>query len=215
MHSKRTLSVSRTAHYHLQIPQNEIKSILYVIHGYAQLAAEFIKEFAALEKHGILVVAPEGLSKFYGKERLPVASWMTQHEREDEIKDYIQYLQKLIRVIKSEYGEKPILLLGFSQGVSTAFRYLAASEDKISLALACSGSIPPELNASDFENQRDLTVNYYYGNDDRLLKPENAKEQLLQLERLKLNFNYHAFEGRHEISETCIQAIINFQNKLS
>ena len=69
---------------HIIILLMQIKTLIQscmFFHGYAQLASIFITEFDYLKESNVLVIAPEGLSLFYGRERTPVSSWMTSHER--------------------------------------------------------------------------------------------------------------------------------------
>lgn len=202
---KKTIIVERTAHYHILKPEGEVQHILFALHGYAQLAKDFIEDFKPLIQSNFLVVAPEGLSKFYNKHREVSASWMTSHEREDEIKDYLNYLNKLYLSIQSDYPKAQINLLGFSQGVSTAFRWAAQLNDKTNFNLyACSGSVPPELSKADFNAKGVEKVHYYYGDDDKLLPIEKAKTQIEMIKGLGLEVVGHPFEGRHEVSQTCI-----------
>jgi hypothetical protein len=60
-----------------------------VTHGYGQLAKTFIRRFEPIMDAQTLVVAPEGLSRFYwgGFDGPVVASWMTREDRLDEIAD--------------------------------------------------------------------------------------------------------------------------------
>lgn len=208
---KQSISIKRTAHYHLQLPDNQNPiAVLYVIHGYAQLASEFIADFKPLKESNILVVAPEGLSKFYNKERKPVASWMTSHERLNEIDDYISYLNQLHEIITNQFNPARIMILGFSQGVSTAFRWFSSLKEKELTLYACSGTIPPELDKKDFLDKKDAKVNYYYGSIDKLLSLDKAKEQLKKIEDLNLRCEAFPFDGRHEISKTCISHLLEF-----
>ena len=206
---KFSISIKRTAHYHVQFPKQEPDTVLYVIHGYAQLASEFIQTFKSLQNSRILVIAPEGISKFYNKNRKPVASWMTSHEREDEMRDYVEYLNQLYAYIKQQYKCKKQTILGFSQGVSTAFRWFSSiNESKLQL-YACSGSIPPELNAKNFKNEAKRFVYYYYGQKDSILPYDKAIKQVERIKALKLNYKSYSHDGGHEVPEICISHILN------
>lgn len=198
---KKSISISRTAHYYTQEPKLQIEKVLFVIHGYAQLASDFIKEFDYLKSSAILVVAPEALSKFYNKSRKPVANWMTSHEREDEIADYVKYLIAVEREIFTTYGKTEKIALGFSQGVSTLFRWLIASEYESTAIFACSGSIPPELNTSDVSTIKNSIINYSYGYNDGLQSIESAQKQINFLKSLSLTVNEQPYKGGHEVSE--------------
>lgn len=195
------IEVKRTAHYYTINEDKPINEVLYVFHGYAQLASQFIQEFSYLKNSNILVVAPEGLSKFYGKDRSPVSSWMTSHERENEIKDQISYLNLLHLKLKKQFNFSKTTILGFSQGVSTAFRWLNQLEEKTMELHICSGSIPPEIDHTKQLNEKISIAYFYYGNNDRLMKPEHAKDSILKLKELEINFEEISFTGRHEIAQ--------------
>lgn len=205
---KKTITVERTAHYHILESEKKVDHILFVIHGYAQIAEDFIKPFAPLTKANFMVVAPEGLSKFYNKYRKVAASWMTAHEREDEIKDYLNYLNKLLYHIQADYPNTKLSLLGFSQGVSTAFRWASQLNKTTKFELfACSGSVPPELKIKDFENGGLEKVHYYYGDEDKLLSKEKAQMQMKLINELGLAVVEHPFHGKHEVPLSCLNDI--------
>ncbi|MEQ8909110.1 MAG: hypothetical protein RIC95_07950 [Vicingaceae bacterium] len=200
------IKIERSAHYFLQLPSKEINSVLFVIHGYAQQADEFLSEFEYLKNTQTLVVAPEGLSLFYNKKREAVASWMTSRHREDEMNDYIHYLNALYEKIKREYDFDKTAVLGFSQGVSTSLRWVCKMPENTVEYFACSGSIPPELKANDFRNQN-IKAQYFYGDEDRLISTQNAEEQFLRLKELTIEAHDHPYSGGHEVPLSCHQLI--------
>lgn len=72
-------------------------SVWFVLHGYGQTAPRFLRYFASLDDGSRLVVAPEGLHRYYvdhdaGKVG---ASWMTSEDRLTDIADYVAYLERL------------------------------------------------------------------------------------------------------------------------
>ena len=196
---KHTLEVKRTAHYYHDKAIEPSKGALIVLHGYAQLASEFIKEFKDLSPMGYHVYAPEALSKFYNKHQQPAANWMTSHERDDEIKDYINYLNLLVTVIKEKHKNIPLHFVGFSQGVSTLLRWQANSNINITSTHLVAGSIPEELVSKDNLYLNSKAIYFYYGNNDRLVRPANAEKYFNQLRAIDSNCTYVPFVGRHEI----------------
>ena len=107
-----------------------------VLHGYRQLANRFVRRFASLADGSRRIVAPEGLSRFYvdedggshGPEHRVGASWMTRESRESEIADYVAYLDQVMAELRAEVGpDARGVVLGFSQGVHTAARWLTSS----------------------------------------------------------------------------------------
>ena len=97
------------------------------MHGYGQMAKFFIRKFQSAEELGYTIIAPQGLHKFYleGTSGRVGASWMTKENREDDIQNYLIYLNAVHSEISSEKNWDEIVILGFSQGVATAFRWLA------------------------------------------------------------------------------------------
>jgi len=204
---KHTIQIKRTAHYYSQLPDLSVQSILFVIHGYAQLASDFLSSFHELKNSSTLVIAPEAISKFYNKEKQVVANWMTSLHRDDEIHDYVQFLNQLLEQVKLEYPTVPVAILGFSQGVSTTIQWINASNFNFSEIHLCSGTIPPELDMNDIYINSRTKIYYYYGLKDRLLKPEKARKQITFLETLGLKPFYIEFEGRHEIPMEAINQL--------
>lgn len=203
---KKSIKVQRTAHYYLK-PSAEAQVLLYVIHGYGQLAEDFLSDFDDLKDEKASILAPEALSKYYNKKGEAVASWMTSHEREDEMNDYINYLEAVHESVDEKYSK--VYLLGYSQGVSTALRWLAHSKQKFDKVYLCSGSIPPELTAQQMKNQSQAEFHYFYGDQDPLLNESKALEHLKNLIQIHGKVSHHAFHGGHKISDQCIEQIIN------
>jgi predicted esterase len=149
------LSVSRTARYHaLGNARPGIAQVWFVLHGYGQLAARFLRDFEVLDDGSCLVVAPEGLSRFYldsgnvgpHSERVG-ASWMTREDRDDEIDDYVRFLEAVRAQVLAPLGASPprVSVLGFSQGAATAARWVASSPAKPRLLVLWGGALPPDV----------------------------------------------------------------------
>jgi predicted esterase len=123
-----TLPVSRTARYAtLGTFDASVRDCWIVCHGYGQLAAGFVTEFEPLLAPGRLIVAPEGLSRFYleGESGAIGASWMTRESRETEIADYVGYLDAVYHQIqaRTENDALRVTAMGFSQGTATICRW--------------------------------------------------------------------------------------------
>src|SRR3989344_4462325 len=127
---QKNIVIPKTARYFILNELSEkIEQVWFVCHGYAQLANYFINNFDELDKSKNLIIAPEGLHRFYWKgfsERV-VASWMTKEDRESDIEDYVNYLNVVYDEVISSIKNKnvKINILGFSQGTATVCRWLA------------------------------------------------------------------------------------------
>src|SRR4051812_41555257 len=103
----------------------KIRSVWLIAHGYGHLANYFINKFSELNSTDNLVIVPEGLHRYYlnGHSGKVGASWMTKEEREKDIEDYVNYLDKVYETYISPLEDKIIVnALGFSQGGATICR---------------------------------------------------------------------------------------------
>jgi len=145
------ITVPRTARFWTLEPGgDETQGTLYVLHGYGQLAEFFIRKFQPVADAGWQVIAPEGAHRFYlqGFSGRVGASWMTKEDRLSDIADYVAFLDQLRQGEGPVRSQGPYVLLGFSQGVATALRWLALGRDGVASwdgVIAHSGIIPPDL----------------------------------------------------------------------
>ncbi len=146
--------MQKTARYFSNQPAGQIRSVCFVIHGYAHLAKDFIYDFDFLSDDHTLIIAPEGLSRFYFRNKIG-ASWMTKEDRINEITDYINYLNKLAGEIKNKYdlSQAKFHLLGFSQGVHTAVRWFTKSNFHFDNLILCSSDFPEDTDFNKFNNK--------------------------------------------------------------
>ena len=115
-----------------------------VLHGYGQLAEFFVRKFGAIASEHRMIIAPEGLSRFYtqGFSGRVGASWMTREMRSEEIEDYLAYLDRVYDEIPPE---AQVYLLGFSQGAATAARWFYSGRRKLKGLVLWCGVFPPDL----------------------------------------------------------------------
>lgn len=177
------------------------KRILYVLHGYGQLAKFFIRKFSSIDAQ-TLIVAPEGMHRFYlsGSSGRVGASWMTKEAREDDILDNIEWLNALHDEIISKHGDLETHMIGFSQGGATAARWQKNGKVNFrSLALwAC--VFPPDLDINELESSETPSF-FLIGSEDEFYSMEKQDE----LERFYESIGYQVmrYEGKHDIhSET-------------
>ena len=103
------------------------KNVWIVFHGLGYLSKYFINYFSKINPEENFVIAPQAPSKYYqGKDFKHVgASWLTKENTIEETKNVLAYVDQ---VYKSEIKVKPpnLIILGYSQGVSIATRWVAA-----------------------------------------------------------------------------------------
>jgi len=209
------LKILRSARYYtLGDAGSAPADIWIVLHGYGQLAERFLQRFTPLDDGRTLVVAPEGLSRFYvdaiTEHRKVGASWMTRGDRLNEIEDYLGFLDAIHDEIvgRVDRGRASLTVLGFSQGAATAARWAAAGHGRVDRLVLWAGVLPPELAAPDEASRlRATRLALVLGDRDPLAQPEALAPQRAALERAGVPYEIHSFDGGHEIDEATLRRL--------
>lgn len=190
-------------------PGPHIRDVWIVCHGHAQLAAKFIERFRPIEAPDRLIVAPEALNRYYldggfrGASSRVGTTWMTTEDREMEIADYIAYLDDLhAEIFRSVSRARCTLtVLGFSQGVATAGRWVAAGKAGPDRVILWAGSLPVELNGAGAAHFNDggRPLLLVAGNEDEYITSKVVAEQVATLRGLGVTVEVTTFQGGHEI----------------
>ena len=189
-----------------------VKQVWVCLHGYGQLAVWFARNFSAFENENRLFVFPEGPHRFYleSTSGRVGASWMTREDRLNDIEDQFHYLEDLVIEIKKSLPEKvQVHILGFSQGVATAFRWVDKTKLNISSMVAWAGTFPPDVDYSLNQKRFNaLRLHACFGDSDEFISTENAKKLLSQLKTQSINVNPHFYKGGHRIYNDLLNEII-------
>ena len=210
------LEVSRTARYWtLGDPAGDPEEVWIVLHGYGQLARRFLGRFDCLATGRRLIVAPEGLSRFYvqsgegrhGRDALVGATWMTREDREAEIRDYVAYLDGVASAVVR--GDPRVTVLGFSQGVATAWRWITyGSPGRLERLVSWAGDLPPDLDVDRAASAlRGGAVTLVSGEKDTTVRPEVAEEAASRLGAAGIAFAVLRHRGGHDIDEETLLRI--------
>lgn len=213
------ISVAKSARYYtLGTPSSRISDVWFVCHGYAQLAADFVKEFECIEAPHRLIVAPEALSRFYvpegagfhGPDAAIGATWMTREDRKAEIVDYVAYLDDLYSEIFREIRREDVTVtvLGFSQGGATANRWLTrgtARADRL-VMWGCLLASDSDLNqAANFFREVELSI--VYGERDKFADTGMiAQYEKLLLEK-SIPYKLTKFAGGHRMDRETLKQL--------
>ncbi len=204
---KHQISVKRTAQYYVLGNLAEAKTIWLVLHGYGYAAEFFVKKFNAIVNENTCVIAPEALSKFYvnGLDGKVGASWMTKENREEEIDDYLFYLNTLYSEIVSLRKNKPFKLnvLGFSQGGATAARWVAQTTAKPDNFIMWASVFPDDMPFEILKNNN-IKSYFLYGDKDVFLTKSRVDLQKQKLQDAGLDIKLIPFFGKHDIPEAVL-----------
>ncbi len=210
-------TVPRTARYYTLGTARKARAVWFVLHGYGQLGAYFVRHFAPVVEGGGFVVAPEALSRFYlsGPDHAAGgrvgATWMTRADRDHEMGDYVRYLDALYRRLRAGglTGDVPVHLLGFSQGAATACRWAAWGDVRPRWLTLWAGPVPPDLNLSACHpcfSRATLTL--VRGTEDAYITPERWAEQQARLDAHGLAYRTLAFDGGHRLDAETLGRLI-------
>jgi len=203
----------------------------FVLHGYAQLARRFLRRFRALAGPSCLVVAPEGLSRFYiasGEDlrgavsgtggaseralpragaRLVGATWMTREDREAEIRDYVAYLDRLTTTVARAPTRTTVL--GFSQGVATAWRWITyGTVPGLVRLVAWAGDVPHDLDlARAAQALAGVEIVLVTGAGDGTVPTERIEEAEERLTAAGIPYSSVRYGGGHDIDEGTLLGI--------
>jgi predicted esterase len=178
--------------------------LLVGFHGYRENAAI---QMTALERiagtEDWLLVAVQGLHRFYTKGGDVVASWMTKEDRELAIADNVQYVQRVLDAVRAEFAASSALVFfGFSQGVAMAFR--AAAHVPASAVIVAGADVPPDVAAGTSVPLP--PVLYGRGSRDDLYTAELHAKDVATLERLGVTVESVTFDGGHELGPAFLAA---------
>ncbi len=209
------LRVKRTARYYLLTDESvPITEIWLVAHGYGQLAQYFIRHFKCLLRPGVLIIAPEALSRFYldGLSGRVGASWMTKEDRLNEINDYIEYFSQVYQHVckKKSIATHRLYVLGFSQGVPAVCRWIAESTYPIAAIICWAGFFPQDMTwNTDMKNRFAVPVYMVYGSEDSYIKIDELNKLHEFTKQLQLNTRHVIFSGGHSLHEDTLLRVAN------
>lgn len=206
-----SFTIPKTARYFTAGPAPEnAKGVLIALHGYGQLPEFFLRRFAPLAEAGWAIIAPEGLHRFYleGTKGRVGASWMTKEAREDDIRDYVDYLDALAEHVGlAEYDP---VLLGFSQGVATASRWLAMGRTKFSRLVLWAGVFPPDYPWEvGCEALQRLRVDVALGTEDPFFDDELLRTTASILDAKQVAYTTHTFPGGHAVDASLLARLLD------
>ena len=206
------LQTTRRARYYTIGGGGSPQEAWVVLHGHGQLAAEFINFFKSIATPERLIVAPEALNRYYvepgtsgrTKDAKVGATWMTRLDRENEIADYVDFLDAVWG--ETAAGAARVVALGFSQGVATACRWIAMGKSRVDRLVAWSGQLPPDVNPSAFTKlSRGVTL--VSGTTDEYAAWIAEGDHQARLQAVGITPQVVTFEGGHRMDRLTLDAI--------
>jgi len=219
MPTENNIAVRRTARFYmLGQPGPVIRDVWFVCHGYGQLAGDFVKEFMPIAADDRLIVAPEALSRFYlttadgfhGADAPVGATWMTRENRQEEISDYVAYLDALYDEVFDAVDRSltTVTVLGFSQGGATANRWITsgrACADRLIMWGSLLASDADLARAATFFRRVELEI--VYGTRDKFADSGVIADYQRVLAANDIPYRLTTFDGGHRMDRSTLQQL--------
>tara|TARA_B110000211_G_C13991343_1_gene514167 strand:+ start:102 stop:719 length:618 start_codon:yes stop_codon:yes gene_type:complete len=204
MLSTKDIIIEKHARIFISKPVNQQDEIWILFHGYAQNIQEFYDSFTNNEFKDKCFIIPEGLSRFYqkGMHGTVGSSWMTKENREFEIIDQKKYLDLVIN--NFDLNNYKINIFAFSQGASTAARWLSNSNILINKLIFWSGNIPSDILKNKDDQLWKYSPHFFIGDKDQFSSLKNWNKFT---ENLKEN-EFTIYHGDHYFTPELINQYI-------
>lgn len=201
-----SIAVSKQFRYETLIGKGTCKHLIFVLHGYGQLVHYFIRKFYSLDLTNAVLVAPEGMHRFYlnGTAGRVGASWMTKEWREQDIQENCNALHLLQQHFVSEYAPKKITVIGFSQGGATAARWISTGKMKCDHFISWASVFPPDVSSDLSLTAKKLT--FVVGKNDPFFDEKTIESTVETYS--KSGFQSIIFDGIHDIDSATLQQIL-------
>lgn len=206
------IRVVKRARYYTLGAQEGVGDVWLVCHGYGQLAGKFINDFKTLAGPDRLVVAPEGLHRYYidpppapAAQRRVGATWMTREDREQDIADYVDYLDTLVGEVLARNAAARLRALGFSQGSATVLRWAVRGVRIPQQLILWAGEVPTDVDWNMGARKLAQTrIDVVRGNRDALTSQAGWDKNLRTLAEAGLGYQQHEFSGGHHLDDALL-----------
>ena len=206
------LSTQKTARYVTYGTLSEkTKYFWFCLHGSKMLCEQMLYKFKAFDPETHFIVAPEALNRFYanGFGGDVVASWMTSRDRLDEIDNFSNYLTALYHKYLSKLPEMCTkIILGFSQGGTSAFRWLHHTRIDVDILIGYSCWIPEDIDLTKSATELSrVKLLYTYGLQDEFLTVDRISMVESIIKKNQLAIDVISYTGLHKIDRAHLNDI--------
>lgn len=184
------------------------KTVWFICHGMGYLSRYFLKYFKELNSEENYIIAPQAQSKYYIPPNFQHvgASWLTKENTLNETENVMRYFDAVLNNELPKHCN--IIVVGYSQGVSVAMRYIAKRKLQCSQLILMSGGIPKELTKEDF-SFLNAKITMIYGKNDEYLNADRISYEESRVQELfGGNITILPFEGIHEVNVDLINKLV-------
>ena len=137
---------------------------------------------------------------------------MTKEAREQEIDDYLAYLNQVAAHIMDvvERRRIPITVLGFSQGATTASRWVTLGRLPAERLILWAGPIAHDLDLDTHRSVLNaLDIKFVVGHKDHFITPSLLEKEKKRLLDQRIEFTHIPFEGAHRMNADVLTQLAN------
>ncbi len=180
------------------------------------MARDFVAIFGPVRGPARAIVAPEALSRYYldntrggsHADSAVGATWMTREDRDSEIADQIAYLDSLHDAVAAQAAPGASLtVLGFSQGVATACRWLDRGRPRADRLICWGGAIPDDVRLGEDSPIRHPALWLVAGSRDMYATAERVAHQESVLQAARVPFTRLSFDGGHRLDDATMRRL--------
>jgi predicted esterase len=203
--------VPRTARYFtLGSSGNQLRQVWFVCHGYGELAQEFLEHFEVLDDGQRLVIAPEGLSRYYTDHDGGTVGASSREDRLAEIADYVSYLDALYQHVfkQTDRSSVTVCVLGFSQGAHTAARWISHGNAIADRLILWGQILPTDLDLDvAWAKLEDSRLTLVVGTRDELVPAPKLEESEARLLEHDIPYETIKYNGGHRLDKRVLGSI--------
>ncbi|WP_109300718.1 alpha/beta hydrolase [Aquimarina sp. AU474] len=186
------------------------KNVWLVFHGIGYLSRYFIRLFDSLKEEENYVIAPQAPSKYYKGEgyRRVGSSWLTKENTLRETENILRYVDAVM-----DYEKIPehvnFIVLGYSQGVSIASRWIARNKINSDAFVMISGGFPKELQKENFTFLNQNTkITHIVGEKDPYFEIEKVEAEKIRVKGILPQIEFRTHPGGHELNINSLKNIV-------
>ncbi|MBW1297234.1 alpha/beta hydrolase [Aquimarina litoralis] len=188
---------------------DKTKTVWLVFHGIGYLSRYFIRLFQSLNPEENYIIAPQAPSKYYKNNdyKRVGSSWLTKENTQTETKNVLNYIDAVMEIEKIPSSVK-FVVLGYSQGVSIASRWIASRKVQPEGFVMVSGGFPKELQKEHFTFLSATTkITHILGEQDPYFEIEKVNAEKERVKNILPQIEFRTHSGGHELNIDTLENI--------
>ncbi|MBM3289188.1 MAG: hypothetical protein FJY92_03470, partial [Candidatus Hydrogenedentes bacterium] len=135
-------------------------------------------------------------------------NWLTVYEKENSIRDFVGYMDRVLCALDAEFGgvRENVFVLGFSQGVSMAYRFATSGAISPRGLIACCADLPADV-AEKLDSVVPFPVLLAHAEDDPVVPLAKAEEAEALLRKHRFPVEPLRYTGGHALPEDAVRRV--------